>query len=104
MTSADSYEGTYCAAVGLTLGQASQLRLDVETSAGKIGFWYKISGGNMYVLIDEGTVGILGSTTGWQYAEYDITEGPHTIDWQFFLFSGPSEADAQIDNVRIFSP
>lgn len=107
VTSADAYEGTYCAAVqDLPAGQPSQLNLDVEIIEGKIGFYYKnIGSRTIYFLIDEEMVGMLGATSDWSYAEYDITEGPHTCSWMFYNFMGGSEDDiGRIDNVRIYSP
>ena len=102
--STDAYEGAFCAAVqGLSGGQASQLNLEVESSGGKIGFYYTISGGTIYLYIGGSMVGMLGPTAGWTYAEYDLAEGSQSCGWLFYNFSGGS-VTARIDNVRIFSP
>lgn len=107
VTAVDAYEGAYCAAVqGVPEMEASQLNLEVLSGPGKIGFYYRnIGSRNIYVFIDEDMVGQLGSASGWTYAEYDITEGPHACRWLFYNFLGGSEEDiARLDNVRIFSP
>ncbi len=102
------YQGEYCAYVtGVQSMGVSELSLQVVVpGAAKVEFFYKISGSRMVLFyIDEDIVDALGQTTSWTNAQYDITEGEHTIKWVFYNFFGGSiEDNAQLDNLRIFSP
>lgn len=98
------YEGTYAALItGLPAGNFSQLGLAVDAGEGRIGFWYHITGGRSLLFsIDGATVGMLGATAGWTWAEFDLTEGPHTCTWLFYSMFGGSVTDtARLDGVRV---
>ena len=106
ITGSDFYEGAYCATVqGVPPTYSSQLSLDVTCGEGKIGFYYKNTGSRYILVYIDGIIaGLLGQSTNWSYAEYDITEGTHNVSWFFHLPFGGSEEDiAKLDNIRIFN-
>ena len=102
VTAADSYEGTYCAAVQGTK-TPSELNLTIECYPGKMGFYSKITGArSVLFFIDEDLANVLNPAGDWIYIENDVTGGTHIFHWMFWM--GDSVEDcARLDNVRFFS-
>lgn len=107
----DPFEGTYCAVSksGLSYGSSSTLTLSVHAaSSDSISFYRRFSAGSgwfgnneFHFSIDGNVMESLSSNTSWSRASFPISEGTHTLKFEYICNSfGGSSGTAAIDYIK----
>jgi hypothetical protein len=88
VTASDRHSGTYSARSGaITHNQSTSLQITMNTQAGNISFWRRVSSESSYDFlrfsIDDVVQGSWSGEQAWAQQSYAVTAGSHTFTWTY---------------------